>query len=162
MGLMRIDFVREADRPALCRMLSESRDFPQSLLYLYQRRSGPDENLVAWRGDDIDGVLTGSFGTDLAASGAFDSFELPPRPHAFLTRIHVRAPARRSGIGRALIRAYAVEASERGCTFIGGSIDLSSESIARRSFFEQLGFSIRALDNFGAGTSDVLTAVAQR
>lgn len=143
-------------------MLEKSDDFPQQLLYLYRRRSNHYGTFVAWRGDKIDGVLTGSFDSDLAESGAFDSFELPPAPHAFLERIHVRESARGVGIGRALIEMYVNEASARGCSFIGGSIDLSSEPTARKAFFEGLGFAVRDFDNFGAHPTDVLSTIANR
>lgn len=156
--------MQETDRPDLYRMLEESDDFPQYLLDLYQRGRGRngDATFVASRGGEIDGVLTGSFHSDLAQSGAFDSFELPPAPHAFLARIYVRRSARCLGTGRALTGAYATEASERGCTFIGGSLDLASEPRARRAFFERLGFTIRDPDNFGARPADVLATSANR
>lgn len=113
--------------------------------------------LVAWHGNEIGGMLSGSFDSDLSQSGAFDSFELPPRPHAFLSRVHVHEQVRGMGIGRALVEAYADEALARGCSFIGGSIDLSSDSTDRRAFFERLGFTIREYDNFGAPLPDILT-----
>ncbi|WP_406071250.1 GNAT family N-acetyltransferase [Micromonospora sp. NBC_01638] len=155
--------LQETDRPALCRMLEESDDFPQRLLYLYRRRrSNHYWTFIAWRGDKVDGVLTGSFDSDFAEGGAFDSFELPPAPHAFLERVHVRESARAMGVGRALIEMYANEASARGCSFIGGSIDLSSEPTARKAFFEGLGFAVSGLENFGAHPTDVLVTIANR
>jgi len=54
---------------------------------------------------------------------------------------------------------YASEAAARGCTFIGGQIDLSSESTGRRDFFVRCGFDIRDLDNFGATPACVLAAL---
>lgn len=148
----------ENDRPVLCRMLERSDDFPQQLLGRYHRGSSRNATLIAWSGGEIVGVLTGSFDSDFFESGAFDSFDLPSAPHAFLDRVHVHESARGAGIGHALIQAYAIEAVERGCTFIGGQIDLSSDSTARRGFFERLGFSIRDLDNFGALPSQVRKA----
>lgn len=150
--------VAEHDRPALCRMLEESNDFPQHLLYLYKRSGGPSRchTFAAWRDGKIAGMLTGSFDSDFFESGAFDSFELLPAPHALLDRVHVRASARGAGIGRALIQHYATEAAARRCTFIGGSLDLSSDPTGRRAFFERLGFSVRDLDNFGAPLSQLL------
>jgi GNAT superfamily N-acetyltransferase len=154
--------MQEADRPALCRMLEEdSDDFPPQLLYLYQRARSPYPTFIARRGGRIDGLLDGSFNLDLADGDAFGAFDLPPEPHAFLTRIQVRRPAR-DGVGRALIEAYANAASARGCTFIGGSIDLSSDPTGRIAFFEAVGFTIRQRDNFGARPHDILEAIARR
>jgi len=137
-------------------MLLESSDFPQELVYLYQRRGGPCryETFVAWHGHDLVGMLTGSFDSNFHESGAFDSFDLPPAPHAFLDRLHVLASSRGEGIGRALLRHYAAEAAARRCTFIGGSLDLSSDPTGRRAFFERLGLPVRDFDNFGAPVSE--------
>ncbi len=148
----------EEDRPALCRMLLESTDFPQQLVYLYQRRGGlsRSETFVAWRGPAVVGMLTGSFDSDFHESEAFDSFHLPPAPHAFLDRLHVRASNRGEGIGRALMRHYIAEAAARRCTFIGGSLDVSSDPTSRRAFFERLGLPVRGFDNFGAPVSELL------
>lgn len=148
--------MQENQRSALCQMLEDSRDFPQNLLYLYRRRQSPYTIFIASRGDGIEGVLTGSFDSDFSSGNSFDSFELPPAPHAFLERIHVRESGRYAGVGRALIKAYADAAFASQCTFIGGSLDLSSDPAARTAFFTGLGFEVRALDNFGASPTDVL------
>jgi GNAT superfamily N-acetyltransferase len=148
----------ESDRPALCRMLEGSDDVPQQLLGYYRRGGGRYETLVAWSGAEVVGMLTGSFDSDFFEGGAFDSFDLRTAPHAFLDRVHVHESARGAGVGRALIVTYAVEAVARGCTFIGGSVDLSSDPTARRTFFTRMGFSIRDLDNFGAQPSQILSA----
>lgn len=144
---VRVEFLREIDRPALCQMLEQSESFPRHQLLGYQRprRLSSVNTLVAWRGDVIVGMLTGSFDSNLEESGAFDSFEPPPAPHAFLVRLHVHESARGNGVGRALVETYATEAQACGCTFIGGSIDRSSDPTYRRAFFERLGFAIRDL-----------------
>lgn len=105
--------------------------------------------------DLIVGVLTGSFDSDFFGSGAFDDFELPSAPHGYLDRIHVTSLFRNEGAGRALVETYVAQASAAGCTFIGDSVDLSSESSARRAFFESCGFTIRGLDNFGATKAEL-------
>jgi GNAT superfamily N-acetyltransferase len=153
-----VAFMTESDRPALCRMLEGSDDFPQQLLGYYRRGGGRYGTLVAWSGAKVVGMLTGSFDSDFFESGAFDSFDLRTAPHAFLDRVHVHESARGAGVGRALIVTYAMETVARGCTFIGGSVDLSSDPTARRTFFTRLGFSIRDLDNFGAQPSQILSA----
>lgn len=153
-------FVDEADRLALSRMLESSADFPRQLLRYYQRPEGRYSTLVAWKGAELVGVLKGSFDSDFSEGGAFESFNPPIAPHAFLERVHVHESARGIGVGRALVTAYVDAAVERACSFVGGQIDLSSDSAARRVFFERLGFSIRKLDNFGARPSEILRAGA--
>jgi GNAT superfamily N-acetyltransferase len=107
-------------------------------------------------------MLTGSFDSNFHESGAFDVFVPPTAPHGYLDRIHVRESARRTGIGRALVTAYVEEAAAYGCTFIGGSVDLSSEATDRRAFFERLGFAVRDHDNFGARPSEILSTPTDR
>ncbi|MFB9179924.1 GNAT family N-acetyltransferase [Dactylosporangium sucinum] len=144
-------------------MLEDSVDFPHHLLYIHQRRGGTyHRTYVAWRDGKIDGVLTGSFDADFADSRDFCSFDLPSAPHALLDRVHVRESARGTGVGRALVKIFASEASVRGCSFIGGFIDQSSEATARRLFFERLAFVVSTLDSFGARPTDVLAASANR
>jgi GNAT superfamily N-acetyltransferase len=111
---------------------------------------------VALRGDAIEGMLTGSFDSNVAESGAFESYELPVAPHAFLDRIHVHSAVRHAGVGGALISAYAAEAAERGCTFVAGTIDVRSDPTARTMFFEQCGFRVVGQENFGARPADLL------
>ncbi|WP_217134144.1 GNAT family N-acetyltransferase [Leucobacter chinensis] len=158
---MHVETLRGRDRAALCQMLEGSGDFPQNLVYLYRRTASRYVTLVAWCEGEISGVLTGSFDSDFTGNSAFEAFELPRPPHAFLERIHVRESVRSRGVGRALLEAYASEASERGCTFIGGSIDLSTDPRLRRKFFVGVGFTIRAHDNFGASPIDIITATTQ-
>jgi GNAT superfamily N-acetyltransferase len=75
--------------------------------------------------DAVVGVLLGGFDSDFNDNYAFFGFDLPPEPHAFLSQLHVLRTARRSAVGRALIDTYVTEARHRGCTFVGGSLDLS-------------------------------------
>jgi GNAT superfamily N-acetyltransferase len=89
-------------------------------------------------------------------SGAFESYELPVAPHAFLDRIHVHSAERRAGVGGALVAAYGAEAAERGCTFVAGTIDVSSDPAARIRFFKQCGFRVVGQENFGARPADLL------
>lgn len=143
-------------------MLEESDDFPQNLLYLYRRTTYSYETFVAWSEGEVDGVLSGSFKSDFIGDGTFGAFELPPAPHALLERVHVRGSARRQGVGQALIQTFALEASERGCSFIGGLIDQSSDPWARTALFEGLGFSISEVGDVGAQPTAVLAAIANR
>jgi GNAT superfamily N-acetyltransferase len=144
-------------------MLQGSVDFPQNLLYLYERRGSPlGQTYVAWDDGAIGGVLTGSFSVDLVDLGTFDAFDIPAAPHAILERVHVHERHRRQGAGRDLIETFVSDASWRGCSFIGGWIDVSSDSRERAAFFESLGFTIFGSDQLGADPIDVLSAIQNR
>lgn len=158
METVEVGFIAESDRPALCRMLEESDDFPQEQVSRYRRASSLYWTFTARRVGEIVGMLTGSFDSNLLEVGTFESFDVPPAPHAFLDRIHVRESARRSAVGRALVEAYAMEAVAHGCSFIGGLIDRSSDWTVRSDFFDQIGFSIRDQDILGAHPSQILRA----
>lgn len=159
--MTRIEHLACADRSELREMLEGEKDFPQRLLYLYQRPSGPDENLMARRDGQIDGLLTGTIRHDFSDKRDFGGFDLPHSPHALLTRIHVRHTARCHGIGRALAAQFAVEAIEHGCGFIGGHLDRTSDVAGRRAFFERLGFVVSRFDSFGAPPEEVLASATR-
>ncbi|XPP25639.1 MAG: GNAT family N-acetyltransferase [Leucobacter sp.] len=159
--MTQIEYLKRADRRELIEMLEGEKDFPQNLLYLYRRSSGPEENLVAWREGRIDGLLTGSFRADFSDNREFSDFTLPPLPHALLTRVHVRHAARKHGVGRALVAEFAAEAVEHRCGFIGGLLDRTSDPTGRRAFFERLGFAVSGIDSFGAHPDEILTSAAQ-
>lgn len=143
-------------------MLEASTDFPSHLAYSYLRGRPPYTTFVAWRGHDVVGVLTGSFDADLSELDEFNDLSVPPGRHAFLERLHVDDSARGLGVGCDLLSFYADEAELRGCTFIGGSIDLSSDPADRKAFFRSRGFSINSRDRFGAYPSDVVPKGANR
>lgn len=157
----RVEHLARTDRPELCEMLEGEKDFPQHLLYLYQRPSGPDENLIARRDGQIDGLLTGTIRHDFSSNREFSGFDLPHSPHALLTRIHVRNAARRYGLGRALAAQFATEAIEHGCDFIGGYLDRASDVAGRRAFFERLGFVVSGFESFGARPDEVLASATR-
>lgn len=159
--MTRIEHLARADRLELSEMLEGEEDSPQHLLHLYQRPSGPDENLIAWRGGLIDGLLTGTTRHDFSDNREFSGFDLPRSPHALLTRIHVRHTARGCGIGRALAAQFAAEAIEHGCGFIGGYLDGTSDTTGRRAFFERLGFVVSRFDSFGGRPDEVLASATR-
>lgn len=156
MDAFRIEFLEEGDRPAMCRMLEDSGDVAFDVLSRYRRPSSLYTTFVAVRGGAIEGMLTGSFDSNVAESGAFESYELPAAPHAFLDRIQVHSAVRHAGVGSALIAAYAEQAAERGCTFVAGTINVSSEPKARIMFFKQCGFRVVGQENFGARPAEIL------
>lgn len=58
---------------------------PQNLVYLYRRTASRRYlTLVAWREEEISGVLTGSFDSDFTGDSAFDASEIRRPPHASL------------------------------------------------------------------------------
>jgi GNAT superfamily N-acetyltransferase len=79
-----------------------------------------------------------------------------------VSTIDVHPNYRRQGVGRALLREYTTAAEAAGCTFIGGSIDLSTDDAGRRTFFAECGFHTNAWDNFGQTTAHLLTALGPR
>lgn len=155
-----IEILREADRRLLVEMLHSSRDYPGTALDLYRRPSGRATVFVASAEGEVVGMLSGGFNTDLAQGGGFDSFDLPPPPHAFLDRVHVLEDFRGTGVGTLLVQTYVEEAVRRRCTFVGGQLDLSSDQTLRRRYFEARGFSVRGLDNFGARPDELLVGLA--
>lgn len=52
----RIEYLERAASSELSEMLEGEEDFPQSLLRLYQRPSGSEEDLTAWRERRVDGL----------------------------------------------------------------------------------------------------------
>jgi GNAT superfamily N-acetyltransferase len=96
------------------------------------------------------GVLSGSYDSDFNEGVSFCGFDLPPAPHGYLSQLHVHKDYRRQGVGHALVVAYADAASDRGCTFLGGSLDLSDDPAGRDRFFRACGFRVNVHDNFGA------------
>lgn len=151
-----IETLLESDRPALLEMLRSSRDYRDANIDLYRRPSSRAAVFVARSDDEIIGMLSGGFDSDLVQGGGFDSFDLPTPPQAFLDRMHVHEDFRGMGVGTLLLRTYVEEAVRRGCTFVGGQLDLSSDSTQRRRYFEGRGFSVRDLDNFGARPHELL------
>ena len=81
--------------------------------------------------------------------GGLDSFDPPAAPHAFLERMHVHDGFGGNGVGTQLLHAYVAEAASRGCAFVGGQLDLTSETTSAGST-SNAAVSQRDLDNFGA------------
>lgn len=155
-AMTRIVPLEFADRAELSEMLAGEVDFPHELLYLYNRKSGPDETYIARRGRGVDGVLTGTFRHNFADSRAFGGFKMTGTSHALLTRMHVRHSARFHGIGKALVEQFAVDAIERGCHFIGGYLDDNGDVPGRSAFYKHLGFSVSDRQSFGADPEQIL------
>ncbi|WP_166391771.1 GNAT family N-acetyltransferase [Nocardioides ochotonae] len=151
-----INLLSEADRPLLLEMLHSSSDYPDTAVGLYRRPSSRTKIFVAWSDGELVGMLSGGFDSDLAQGGGFDSFDLPPPPQAFLDRMHVHEDFREYGVGTRLLQAYVEEAIRRRCTFVGGQLDLSSDPTQRRRYFEERGFTVRDLENFGARPDELL------
>lgn len=153
--MIRVNHLAHDDRVALCEMLEDEHESPQTILRLYRRPSSRDENLVAWHGERIVGLLTGTLHHDFSDNPDFRRFHLPRAQHALLTRVIVRRNQRLNGVGQALVSHFVAMASEHGCDFIGGYLDDSSDKTGRRSFFEKLGFTVDPLDSFGARPAEV-------
>lgn len=140
-------------------MLQDEDELSVGSADFYRRPQPPHVDFVAWHDQDIVGVISGTFAFDYRDNGSFDSFDLPTGPHAFLTRLYVRQPARRRRVGFDLVRAFAEEAEARRCTYVVGSLDLSSDPRARTAFFVAVGFDIADGDMFGATPRDILDSI---
>ena len=61
-------------------------------------------------------------------------------PHAYLSFVAVHPSERRRGVGAALVRAFALTASARGCTFLAAlPADHDDDQAARIAFFSACG-----------------------
>lgn len=138
-----VEILREQDRPALVQMLEDAGDAALATAGMYRiRRAMPDVMIVAWIEDTLVGMLNASYSADFQGMRAFETFNLPRRPHAFLDRIHVHPAARRGRVGEALISTFIGMASDRACTFAGGHVDATSDATGRIAFFRKVGFEI--------------------
>lgn len=156
---VRIEPLEVGDRPTAVTMLGEDRDLPRSVPESYSKSHGWDRDWVAWMGDRMVGLVTGGFG-DFSDRSAFEHFDLPAGPHAFLYRVFVRPAVRDNGVGPQLLNYFMHEAVGRRCTFVVGYLDRNGYVRERRRFFERMGFSIGPDDTFGAQPEAVLDAVA--
>lgn len=137
--------------------LLEVLDDPK-LDHLYGIPSSYGTKFAAWQRGRPVGLLHVNFNSDFHENDVWQVFNIPPAPHAYLIRAQVEEASRGAGIGRALIGFLAEEAEARGCTFIGGMLDWSSDPQARRRFFQRCGFTIAGQDHIGATPSEVAAA----
>lgn len=142
-------------------MLREDSELPLSVAGSYASPNAWDVDYVVRFNDQIDGVMTFSFGLDFTDNHSYRLLDLPASPHAVIHRIFVRVSERGRGVGPRLIRELAQEAVARGCTFIVGSLDRTSEVAERRRFFSKVGFTVARDDTFGAAPGHVLETIAR-
>ncbi|MFD6094720.1 GNAT family N-acetyltransferase [Nocardiopsis flavescens] len=88
-----------------------------------------DGRLIGWIEGETDSNYAGP-GTDPAH----------PEPHGNGLYLVVNASARRKGVGRALIRAFAQACSDAGCTWMFILPDENNGVEGRLAFFKTLGF----------------------
>jgi GNAT superfamily N-acetyltransferase len=141
-------------------MIEASEDFPHTLTYQYRRPGGCNVTFVAAAAGQILGMIDGTFDSDLDRK-TFKGLHFPNPPHAFIVRMHVHESVRSRGIGTELMWWFADEAIERLCTYIGASIDLSSDPGPRRNFFRRCGFDVSPYDNIG-GLPDTVRSLTAR
>ncbi|WP_022906591.1 GNAT family N-acetyltransferase [Curtobacterium sp. B18] len=158
---MTVRAIQPADRPGLVSMLAAAVDLPSGISDWYRNAKPPHLDLAAWNAGAIEGVVTGTFGSDFQGDPSFGSLDLPPGPHAFLTRIYVAPAARRRGVGLDLLKAFADEALARRCEYVAGVVDLSSEYAEREEFFTASGFAISDDHMIGALATEVVGRIAQ-
>ncbi|NGY63417.1 GNAT family N-acetyltransferase [Lentzea sp. NEAU-D13] len=94
----------------------------------------------------------------------FGELEGLPRPQCMLDKIAVLPTARRSGVGKLLMRETATEAQRYGCSHLALMVDWSTELRDRVEFFKACGLrslvSGRDDDLFGADLETVLRSTA--
>jgi len=142
-------------------MLVAAGDLPSGISDWYRSAKPPHLDLAAWNASTIEGVVTGTFGADYRGNPSFDSLELPPGPHAFLTRIYVAPTARRRGAGLGLLEAFAGEALARRCEYVAGFVDLSSGHEEREEFLTKTGFAISDDYMIDARATEVIRKIAR-
>lgn len=82
-------------------------------------------------------MVEGAFDSDFSGRGAPAEWQLP---HAYLSFVAVHPSERRRGVGAALVRAFALTASARGCTFLAAlPADHDDDQAARIAFFSACG-----------------------
>ncbi|WP_181157383.1 GNAT family N-acetyltransferase [Microbacterium sp. MYb62] len=145
----------EPERPALVAMLAQEHAAGW-LVDQLRRRSPSFDDFAVWSDGAPVGALRGNTRTSFAGNNAFDEFELPRGPHAFLSGIFIATQARGTDAAALLVRSFVLAAEERGATFIAGTMDRSFDGGVRRGFFEKCGFVITLSQQFGAPTDDLL------
>ncbi|WP_248704234.1 GNAT family N-acetyltransferase [Curtobacterium sp. MWU13-2055] len=158
---MTVQLIRSTDRRELVSMLKDASDLPAGVADWYLAAKPPHVDFVVRTDAAIKGVITGTFGYDYRDNVSFDSLDLPPGPHAFLTRIYVATSARRQGAGSDLLEAFVDEALARTCTYVAGALDLSSSPAEREAFFRKSGFAITDDHMIGARAEEVSSRLAR-
>lgn len=91
----------------------------------------------AFDGDRVLGLLEGRLDME-----CFDERWAPEQmspPQAWVFHLAVRRAERRQGVGRALLRRFAVDAAAAGCTFLALAVQEDAAVAGRREFFRRCG-----------------------
>lgn len=129
---------------------------------LYRRPGTYETYFTAHYGEDLVGFVEANLNSDFHGNNAWDKFNLPPRPHAYLIRIHVANHTRGQGIGTALIQRLALEAQDHGCTLLGAMLDTAGDVEARCRFFTNCGFTLAGRDHAVATPADIVETTLRR
>ena len=117
----------------------------------YERRVAVDAGLVV-------GFLNGLFDQPVPkrAAAAAD-----PGPQAWINWMGVQPAARLRGVGQALVRAFADEARQHGCTYLAAMISWTDDPAGRVAFFRRCGLQDlvpgKPDDIVGAPIADILS-----
>lgn len=149
----------EAERPALIAMFAHVR--AAGWLADQLRRPSPSyDDFAVWSNGDPVGALRGSTRSWFNGNKAFDEFQLPRGPHAFLSGIYIVEEARGTTAATTLVESFVLAAHQRGATFVAGTMDLRADGGVRRGFFEKCGFDFTPSGQFGAPTEHLLDALS--
>jgi ribosomal protein S18 acetylase RimI-like enzyme len=133
-GSVEIRDAREADAPAIARLLGEL-GYPSTVEDVRERLhrftdNARDRAVVADRGGTVIGVLSVSIAPRLAEGGHY----------ARITALAVASDARRQGVGRALVSRSEEIACEAGCAVIEVSSGRRPERDPAHLFYPGLGY----------------------
>jgi ribosomal protein S18 acetylase RimI-like enzyme len=129
----------EAEAPAVARLLAEFRDW-------WGKDEPPDDQMLA----NVERIMEGTDGEFLLGRASeagepegvcqlrFRWSVWRSAEDCYLEDLYVRAAARRSGLGRALIEAAVGRARQRGCRRI--ELDVNEENHAALALYEASGF----------------------
>jgi GNAT superfamily N-acetyltransferase len=92
-------------------------------------------HFVAKRGECVSGFIEGHFEAEYDDRLSISA----PAPQGWIHEILVFPHRRRTGVGSALVRRFAQEAAERGCSHLACLVDQRGGIEARMNFFNAVG-----------------------
>lgn len=142
--MINVRWATDADADALVRLYVEGGWDPEHDVAV--RHVVEDPRLVAEDASgDVVGFIDGRFEGSRFEGGRiynerFGAFEDLPTPHCMLDKACVYPHARRAGVGRRLLHAFANEAQARGCSHVALMVDWGEGKEDRLAFFAAVGF----------------------
>jgi GNAT superfamily N-acetyltransferase len=134
--LINVRRISDSHRSAVAEIMLASDADLRGQAFRVQRYPDTFEYFVALRDNQVVGFIEGHFQADYN-----ERFDLRlPAPQGWIHQLEVSRRARRAGVGRALVRHFALEARSGGCTHLACLVDQSTPARDRLSFFLAAGF----------------------